>query len=56
MADHENGGFSAGFDLFDHVLRIATDEGKIHEIDLASKTTADFCAEVMEGLEAVGAR
>jgi hypothetical protein len=52
-ADHEHGLFSISFDFFDHVVRIATDDGKIHEIGLEPKATAGFYAEVMEGLEAV---
>ncbi|MBF6356681.1 hypothetical protein IU449_19385 [Nocardia higoensis] len=46
--------FTCAFDFFDHVLRIATDEGVQVEFDLPGKSVAAFYTDVMGGLGDLG--
>lgn len=42
--------FTCAFDFFDHVLRIATDQGTQVEIDLVDQSVATFYGDVLNGL------
>ncbi|MGV9821199.1 DUF5996 family protein [Nocardia xishanensis] len=46
--------FTCSFDFFDHVLRIATDQGIEVEIDLLQQSVATFYTDVMGGLGDLG--
>jgi hypothetical protein len=51
---HGTGVFEIAFDFVDHVLRIDTSRGPARQIRLEPKTVADFYAEVMSALDALG--
>jgi hypothetical protein len=51
---HGTGVFEIAFDFVDHVLRIDTSRGPARQIRLEPKTVADFHAEVMSALDALG--
>jgi hypothetical protein len=46
--------FQLDFDFRDHVLLVSTSDGAVEEIGLFSRTVADFYADVMQSLAALG--
>ncbi len=47
-------GFELEFDFISHVLVVRVSDGGYREITLSSRSVADFCAEVLENLVALG--
>lgn len=51
---HASCTFQIGFDFIDHALRIQTSDGRAREVALRARPIADFYADVMGALSALG--